>query len=69
MGKIPVRSGMLQQVLLGNDQSLECVDKFCYLGNMIAAGDGAEEASRAKVRCAWAKFGGQEFWGIGDVRS
>jgi len=23
---------------LGNDQSLECVDKFCYLGAIIAAG-------------------------------
>ena len=37
-------------------QDLECVDKFCYLGDMIAAGGGAEEASRARVRCAWAKF-------------
>ena len=33
---------------------LECVDKFCYLGDMTEAGGGAEEASRARVRCAWA---------------
>jgi len=33
-----------------------CVDKFCYLGDLISAGRGAEEASRARVRCAWAKF-------------
>ena len=45
-----------QQILLGDDQSLDCVDKFCYLGDMIAAGGGAEEASRARVRSAWAKF-------------
>jgi len=35
---------------------LECVNKFCYLGDMIGAGGGAEEASRARVRCAWGKF-------------
>mgnify|MGYP003454445976 CR=1 FL=1 len=37
-------------------QDLECVDKFCYPGDTIAAGGGAGEASRARVRCAWAKF-------------
>jgi hypothetical protein len=56
LGRIPVRSKVLQHISLGNNQSLECVDKFCYLGDMIAAGGGAEEASRARVRCAWAKF-------------
>ena len=35
---------------------LECVSKFCYLGDMIGSGGGAEEASRARVRCAWGKF-------------
>ena len=35
---------------------LEWVDKFCYLGDMIGSGGGAEEASRARVRCAWGKF-------------
>ena len=47
---------ILPQISLGAGQNLECVDKFCYLGDMIAAGGGAEEASRARVRCAWAKF-------------
>ena len=28
----------------------------CYLGDMIGAGGGAEEASRARVRCASGKF-------------
>ena len=46
-----------QQLLpLGDGQSLECVEKFCYLGDMIGAGGGAEEAARARVRCAWSKF-------------
>ena len=35
---------------------LECVGKFCYLGDMIGSGGGAEEASRARVQCAWGKF-------------
>jgi hypothetical protein len=47
---------VLQQVSLESGQNLECVDKFCCLGDVIAAGGGAEEASRARVRCAWAKF-------------
>jgi len=35
---------------------LECVDKFYYLGEFIGADGGSEEASRARIRCAWAKF-------------
>ena len=35
---------------------LECVPKFCYLGDILGAGGGVEEAARARVRCAWAKF-------------
>ena len=35
---------------------LECVNKFCYLGDMIGSSGGAEEAPRARVRCAWGKF-------------
>ena len=33
-----------------------CVDKFSYLGDVLGKGGGAEEASRNRVRCAWAKF-------------
>ena len=32
------------------------VDRFCYLGDMVEAGGGAEDASVARVRCAWGKF-------------
>src|SRR2546425_13104147 len=28
----------------------------CYLGDVIGKGGGAEEASRARVGCAWGKF-------------
>jgi Reverse transcriptase (RNA-dependent DNA polymerase) len=35
---------------------LEYVDSFCYLGDMLSAGGGAEEAVRCRVRCAWGKF-------------
>ena len=35
---------------------LECVPKFCYLGDTLGVGRGVEEAARARVRCACAKF-------------
>jgi len=44
------------ELKLGESDKLECVNKFCYLGDMIGAGGGAEEASRTRVRCAWGKF-------------
>src|SRR5271163_2891331 len=34
-------------------EQYDCVDKFCYLGDMIGSGGGSEEASRARVRMAW----------------
>ena len=35
---------------------VEFVPKFCYLGNTQGSGGGVVEASRARVRCASAKF-------------
>ena len=35
---------------------LDCVPKFCYLGDTHGVGGGGEEVARARVRCAWAKF-------------
>ena len=43
------RSVLLKEVVIEPSVKLECVPKFCYLG-------GVEEAARARVRCAWAKF-------------
>ena len=34
-----------------NGYTLECLDKFCYLGDMLGSEGGAEE-----VKCAWEKF-------------
>ena len=55
-GGNPVKIEAQQRLSLGDGLSLECVEKFCYLGDMIGAGGGAGEAARARVRCAWAKF-------------
>ena len=44
------------ELLLDDAGSLECVDKFCYLGDMLGSGGGAGNAVRTRVRCAWGKF-------------
>jgi hypothetical protein len=41
---------------LGNGVSLELVDKFCYLGDMLSADGGADAAVAARVSSAWKKF-------------
>ena len=48
-------NGLFHSVVLKEVVKLECVPKFCYLGDTLGAG-GVEEAARARVRCAWAKF-------------
>ena len=49
---IPVDSVGLKEVSIGQNDKLECVEKFCYLGDMIRSGGGSEEAAKARVRCA-----------------
>ena len=39
-----------------DNESLEFVDKFCYLGDTISVGGGAEAATIARTRCGWGKF-------------
>ena len=46
----------LKQFVLGNGEKVKVVEKFCYLGDVIGKWGGAEESSRARVRCAWGKF-------------
>ena len=53
---IPIDIVGLREVSIGQNDKLECMEKFCYLGDRIGSGRGAEEASRARVRCACAKF-------------
>ena len=50
------QSVLLREVVIEPNVKLECVPKFCYLGDTLGAGGGVEEAARARVRCAWAKF-------------
>ena len=46
----------VKQFVLGNNDKMEVVEKFCYLGDVIGKGGDAEESSIARVRCAWGKF-------------
>ena len=46
----------VMKLKLGRNGELEYVDKYCYLGDMLGAGGGVEEATKARVRCLWAKF-------------
>ena len=46
----------MKEVEVDHVGKLECVSKFCYLGDIIGSGGGAEEASRARVRRAWGIF-------------
>ena len=47
---------LLSEVELEPGVKVECVSKFCYLGDALGSGGGVVEAARAKMRCAWAKF-------------
>ena len=50
------QSVLVKEIVIEPNVKLECVPKFCYLGDTLGAGGGADEAARARVRCAWAKF-------------
>ena len=50
------QSVLLKEVVIEPNVKLECVPKFCYLGDTLGAGGGVEEVARARVRCAWDKF-------------
>ena len=50
------QSVLLKEVVIEPNVKLECVPKFCYLDDTLGAGGGVEEAAKARVRCAWAKF-------------
>ena len=47
---------LLSEVELEPGVKVECVSKFCYLGDTLGSGGGVVEAARARVRCVWAKF-------------
>ena len=39
-----------------DDEKLEAVPEFCYLGDMPSAGGGCELAAVTRCKCAWGKF-------------
>ena len=47
---------LLSEVKLEPGVKVDCVSKFCYLGDTLGSGGGVVGAARARVRCAWAKF-------------
>ena len=49
------QSVLLKEVVIEPNVKLKCVPKFCYFGDTLGAGEGVDEAARARVRCAWAK--------------
>ena len=55
------KNSLFQSVLLNEvviePILLECVPKFCCLGDtLLDVGGGVEETAKARVRCTWAKF-------------
>jgi len=50
------QSELLMETQLGSGKGLECVGKFCYLGDTIGAGNGPKEKSRVRVKSAWVQF-------------
>ena len=49
------QSVLLKEVVIEPNVKLECVPKFCYLGDILGLRGGVEDTARARVRCAWAK--------------
>ena len=45
------RESWLREVVIEPNVKLECVPKFCYLGDTLGA-VGVKEAARVRVRCA-----------------
>ena len=51
----PLDGRPVESIVVGS-VSLGVVDNFCYPGDVIGGGDGAEESSIARVRSGWKKF-------------
>ena len=51
----PLDGRPYNEVMVDNDP-LEVVDSFCYLGDMLSAGGGCELSSTVRVKSAWKKF-------------
>ena len=47
---VEVRPGTSTESVVISNGSLEVVNKFCYLGDMISAGDGVQKSAVARIR-------------------
>ena len=52
----PVTSARRTSVDIGASATLELVDKFCYLGDMLSVDGDADVAVEARIRIGWNKF-------------
>jgi len=56
-GGIGIGVGVVEkEVELKDGSRFECVNEFCYLGDMLGARGGAAEASTTRARSAWKQF-------------
>ena len=55
-GEIRSLEGLPAESVVTSNKSLEIVNKFCYLGDMISAAGGVGESMVARIRCGWEKF-------------
>jgi hypothetical protein len=51
----PIDSRTVTEIAL-NDDLLDVVAKFCYLGDMVSQGGGCLESVTTRICCAWKKF-------------
>ena len=56
LGKARPIDGRTVKEVKVDDEKLEAVPEFCYLGNMLSAGGGCELAAVTRCKCAWGKF-------------
>ena len=56
LGKARPIDGRTVKEVKVDDEKLEAVPEFCYLGDMLSAGGGCELAAVTRCKCAWGKF-------------
>ena len=56
LGKARPIDGQTVKEVKVDDEKLEAVPEFCYLGDMLSAGGGCELAAVTRCECAWGKF-------------
>ena len=45
-----------KKMFMNEVESFETVEKFCYFGDMLSAGGGADTAISTRISCGWKKF-------------